>query len=177
MSESYPATTRLREMNSTDLQTVLDWRNNPEVSKYMYSRHIISIEEHRRWFERASIEPNKRLLILDVDEVALGFASLSISTEFIGVAEWGFYISPNAPKGTGRRLGQAVLDYCFTKLGLHKVVGRVLEFNHKSIRFHQSLGFTVEGTWREHYYDSEAYYSLVCFGILKSEWRSNVESL
>lgn len=172
MSKPLSVISKLREMTALDLQVVLDWRNNPEVSKFMYSRHIISMDEHRRWFERASVDPNKRLLILDVEGVPLGFMSLHLSNEFTGVAEWGFYISPKAPKGTGRSLGNAALDYCFITLNLHKVIGRVLDFNQKSIKFHKSLGFTVEGEWREHYLDTDGYHSLVCFGILKKEWYS-----
>lgn len=172
MSKPLSVISELREMTALDLQAVLDWRNSCEISKFMYSRSIITFEEHRQWFDRASANPNRRLLILDVGGIPLGFMSLDISNEFIGVAEWGFYISPTAPKGTGGILGNLTLNYCFATLNLHKVVGRVLDFNQKSIRFHQKLGFTLEGRWREHYHDADGYHSLICFGILKKEWDS-----
>lgn len=159
-------------MTNEDLTRVLAWRNHEEVRRYMYTQHEISLAEHSRWFERASQDSNRHLLVFESNAVPLGFINLH-QIAFGGVADWGFYAAPDAPKGTGRQLGQAALQYAFIHLGLHKLCGQALGHNERSIRFHRSLGFQQEGILREQHFDGQSYHDVVCFGLLASEWQPN----
>lgn len=162
---------RIRKMNHADLENVLAWRNHPEVRRYMYTQHEIPMHEHVRWFERASTDPERHLLIFERDATPTGFINFQVIASG-GIANWGFYAAPDAPKGTGRLLGQAALEYAFTDAKLHKICGQALAFNERSIRFHQSLGFSKEGNLRHQHYDGQNYHDVVCFGLLASEWQS-----
>lgn len=163
---------RLRPMETRDLQQVLGWRNHPEIRRHMYTQHPISLEEHGRWFEKKSADPDYHLLVFEVDATPLGFINIHQIASG-GIADWGFYAAPDAPKGTGRQLGQAALHYAFVTSGLHKLCGQVLAFNASSIKFHRNLGFTQEGILRQQHFDGQHYHDVVCFGLLASEWPSN----
>lgn len=163
---------RIRPMTQSDLEQILAWRNDPEVRRYMYTQHEISLDEHTRWFERASQDASRHLLVFESDGVPLGFINIHQITTG-GVADWGFYAAPDAPKGTGRQLGQAVQHYVFVQAGLHKLCGQALAYNERSIRFHQNLGFRHEGILREQHFDGQIYHDVVCFGLLASEWQAN----
>lgn len=164
---------RLRPMTEADLDRVLEWRNHPDIRRYMYSSCKISFEEHRQWFARAQVNPAMNLLIFEQDEVASGFVNLTTGRSAT-VADWGFYISPNGPRGAGRALGSYALAYAFKELSLHKVCGQALSFNERSIAFHQKLGFQQEGQLREHHFVSGVYHDVFCFGLLASEWQLNM---
>ncbi len=159
-------------MVHADLERVLAWRNHPEVRRHMYTQHEITLDEHQCWFERTLQDPRKHLLIFELGNQPLGFINFS---EFAsgGVIDWGFYVAPNAPKGSGRKLGQAALNHAFTQLKLHKVSGQALAHNGRSIHFHQSLGFQLEGTLRDQHFDGERYHSVMYFGLLSHEWQPN----
>ena len=101
----------------------------------------------------------------------MGFVQLS-QVHGGPVADWGFYAAPDAPKGVGRRLGNAALKYAFETLGLHKICGQSLIHNESSIRFHYALGFQQEGLLKEQHYDGQNYFDVMCFGLLVSEWQS-----
>lgn len=159
---------RVRAMSRQDLELVLGWRNHPEIRRYMYTTHEISLAEHTAWFERASQDPRRHLLVFESGGEAVGYANLNLKSH--GVADWGFYVGPHAAKGAGSRLGRAVLDHAFGALGLHKVCGEALEFNNRSISFHERLGFRREGTLRDQHHDGERYWSVVVFGMLDAEW-------
>lgn len=163
---------QVRPMEERDLALVLEWRNHPEVRHFMYTRHEIMPDEHRRWFETCRQQPGRHLLIYDEEHAPLGFINLS-PTGFSGVADWGFYAAATAPKGTGQRLGRAAMRYAFQTLGLHKVCGEALEYNERSIRMHERLGFSREGCLREHYFDGTTYHSVIRFGLLSQEWADN----
>ena len=164
--------TRVRPMLDTDLELVLGWRNHPDVCRYMYSQHEITLAEHSHWFERVSQDNSYHLLIFEIDDKPLGFINIHQIAEG-GIADWGFYAAPGAPKGTGKQLGQAALHYAFITTGLHKVCGQALSYNESSIRFHQRLGFQEEGRQREQHFDGQHYYDVVCFGLLASEWHAH----
>ncbi|MDT4866291.1 PseH: pseudaminic acid biosynthesis N-acetyl transferase [compost metagenome] len=159
-------------MTSDDLERVLLWRNHPEVRRYMYTQHKIGLDEHRRWFENSQRNTARHLLIFEQQDVPLGF--VNITEGIVGhIADWGFYLAPEAPRGTGRLLGQAALDFAFAQLRLHKVCGQALGFNERSIRFHLALGFTQEGVLRDQHFDGDHYHAVIHFGLLRSEWQAS----
>lgn len=165
MSES-----KLRPMTIVDLEQVLVWRNHPDVRNFMYTTHGISPDEHRNWFERTNLDPTVHLQIYERGGKALGFVNIS-ETRSSRVADWGFYLSPEAPKGTGGALGKAALKFAFAELKLHKLCGQALGFNERSVAFHKRLGFIEEGCLREQHFDGTNYHDVVCFGLLANEWR------
>lgn len=170
MTKSNTRKAGVRPMADTDVERVLAWRNHLEVRRYMYTQHEITLDEHQRWFERTRQDPRKHLLIFEADNQALGFVSFS-EHESNGIADWGFYVAPDAPKGCGRELGRAALDHAFNDIKLHKVCGQAVAFNERSIHFHQSLGFQQEGALRDQHFDGERYHHVICFGLLSHEWQ------
>lgn len=160
---------RLRPMTVDDLENVLKLRNHPEIRRYMLTQHEIRISEHVAWFKRASHNPQIELLVFELNEMCCGFVQFKESG-YKGVADWGFYTAPDAPKGTGKNLGHAALTHAFTNERFHKICGQALHWNQPSIMFHRSLGFTQEGVLRSQHFDGATYHDLICFGLLKYEW-------
>lgn len=140
------------------------------MRRFMYSTHEISLEEHCKWFERTLRNPDIHLKIFEIQGEALGFVNIS-KTRCPQIADWGFYISPEAPKGTGGALGDETLRFAFKELKLHKLCGQALEFNERSIAFHKRLGFIEEGRLREQHFDGTYYYDVVCLGLLAKDWQ------
>ncbi len=157
-------------MSENDLELVLSWRNHPQVRRYMYTQHEISLEEHTRWFDRAKQDSERHLLIFEPGSTPLGFINIHQIAPG-GIADWGFYVAPDAPKGTGRSLGNAALQFAFKTLTLHKLCGQALAFNERSIRFHLGQGFQQEGVLRQQHFDGQQYHDVICFGLLASDWR------
>ena len=170
MSKLTTAPSQIRPMVHADLERVLAWRNHPDIRRYMYTQHEIILEEHQRWFERSLPDPKIHLLIFEVDQQPLGFVKFN-ETEKGGIADWGFYVAPDSPKGSGRQLGCAALGHAFTQIKLHKVCGQALAYNQRSIQLHLGLGFQQEGTLRDQHFDGERYHHVNCFGLISTEWQ------
>ena len=130
----------IRTMTELDLNLVRDWRNHENIRQYMYTKHEISEKEHSLWFEQAKKDENAYLLIFEFKKLPMGFVSFKVDKNSLN-ADWGFYLSPDAAKGTGQELGFSALNYAFSELSLNKVSGEVLEINQSSINFHFKLGF------------------------------------
>lgn len=158
-----------RPLVQDDLALILFWRNHPQIRRHMLTRHEISPDEHAQWFERASGDPRKKLLIIEEAGVALGFVNFS-GVEPNGVADWGFYAAPGAAKGSGKKICATALNTAFDDFMLHKVCGQALESNAASAGLHLALGFSQEGRLREHSWMDQGYQDLLCFGLLRREW-------
>jgi UDP-4-amino-4,6-dideoxy-N-acetyl-beta-L-altrosamine N-acetyltransferase len=136
----------------------------------MLTQHQIGVEEHAAWFAKVSQDPTRHLLIVEEHEEPLGYVQFS-NVAVGAVADWGFYARPDAPRGSGRKLGATALNHAFGALQLHKVCGQAIAENTASIALHQKLGFVQEGVLRDHQRIEDAYHSLFCFGLLKREWQ------
>ena len=165
---------RVRTMTLEDLDQVLTWRNHAEVRRYMYTTQQITRSEHTAWFMRKSTDQAVSLLIYEYDGRPSGFLSFS-KIRASRIADWGFYVAPDARRGIGKALGHAALEYAFTELNLHKVCGQVLAFNERSIGFHTALGFKEEGCLRDQHFDGQDFHNVVCFGVLRAEWHATAQ--
>ena len=163
----------IRLMTTEDLDMVLAWRNHSDVRRFMFTQHEIGIDEHRNWFAEANKDLSRHLLIVEEAKQAIGYVQFSQVVDG-GIADWGFYAQPAAPKGAGRNVGVMALNYAFGHLKLHKVCGQAIACNEVSIAFHLRLGFTLEGVLRDQYRIVDAYHSLHCFGLLASEWQPEI---
>lgn len=161
---------RIRQMCESDLGRVRNWRNDPSIRKNMFNTHVISATDHRNWFEVVAKDPNRRVLIYEEGGNSMGVISFTFLSGC--VADWGFYNAPEAPAGTGSKLGRAALKFAFCELELHKVCGQVLALNSGSIRFHEKMGFQPEGVLREQHFSDDGYQDVHIFGLLYEEWRA-----
>jgi len=157
-------------MSVDDLATVLHWRNHPDVRRFMLNQHEIGMNEHQAWFDSVSLDETRKLLIVQEAQIPLGFVQIR-NVSLGSVADWGFYIRPDAPLGSGQKLGWAALEYAFGKLGIHKICGQCIESNHASIAFHKKLGFQQEGLFGEKKFIGNKYHTLFCFGLMRTEWQ------
>jgi len=176
MNEIITSGSYIRPLKADDLSMIMKWRNHPNVRKYMFSQHEISNEEHKCWFDNCVNDKKRHLFLFEKDGIPLGFVSFYEVNEG-NITDWGFYLSPQAPKGTGYLLGKTALSYAFDKLNSHKICGQVLSYNQKSIDFHLRLGFKEEGNLREQHFDGENYHSVIIFGLLKSESQTSRQGL
>lgn len=127
-------------MTKEDLLDVFNWRNHPNIRKFMVNTEIVNFSEHEKWFLEKTIDPLTRLLIFENKTAKSGFINFKMSHNQTS-ANWGFYKSPNAPSGCGTVLCRAALRYAFEKINLAEVIGLVRLDNPISMRLHEKLGF------------------------------------
>ena len=48
-----------RNIKEDDLEMILAWRTNPEVTRYMFTDPDLSLEKQRRWFERIAADTTR----------------------------------------------------------------------------------------------------------------------
>lgn len=161
---------RLRALQESDLDLLLQWRNHPQVSRHMFNPAVIEPSSHRRWFDKTRENPLIHAFVFERGTGPAGFVRLDQRSPDQRLGEWGFYAAPDAPRGTGRLMGAAAITHAFEVLNWHRVAGWTLANNERSIKMHLALGFRQEGLMREHHQIGNTFVDVCCFGLLRSEW-------
>jgi UDP-4-amino-4,6-dideoxy-N-acetyl-beta-L-altrosamine N-acetyltransferase len=76
----------LRPIATGDAERLFEWRNLPEVRRYMFTDRPIPREEHDRWFKSVLVDASRRDWIIQADGVPAGLISLTSIDEHNGVA-------------------------------------------------------------------------------------------
>jgi len=134
---------KMRPPGPADSDRMLAWRNLPEIRRWMYTDHVISQEEHDRWFAGALADPSRRYWIIELDGLAVGL---------------GAYVE------------YFVIEHVFGELGLNKLCCEVLIDNEAVWKMHEAFGFAREALFREHVWKDGKATDVVALGLLASDW-------
>jgi len=162
----------LRDVRIDDKDMIHQWRNSPDVARYMYTDHQVTEEEHERWFQNARKDPQRKYWIIMYERQPIGLVNLYDIDEKNHRCFWAFYIlSQNARgKGVGSFVEYQIMKYVFDDLGYNKLCCEVLSFNQPVIHMHKSFGFQEEGIYRQHIMKNGEYVNVISLAILRSEW-------
>ena len=129
----------LIEPTESMVHQILEWRNNPEIRRWMVNTDEISKDDHLKWWSNTKIDPEKYLFICQDRDKTQGIVTFDRIQK--NRLRWGFYKIPTAPKGIGFRLGMSAMNYAFSNLNATSVIGEVAPTNDRSLALHRRLGF------------------------------------
>lgn len=171
---------RLRPLEEADLGKVLEWRNSERVRANMYTDHIISMEEHRTWFERNKQNKDVANMIYEYKEQPIGVVNVTNIDKCNNKCYWGFYLREvDVPSGS-TIMGYLALSYIFEVLDIRKLCAEVFAFNIPSIKFHKKLGFVEEGRFVKHVFKNNTYEDVIAMALFNEDWmkiKSKLEKL
>lgn len=173
-----PVGVALRRLRLDDITRVREWRNLPDVARYMYTDHRISEAEHARWFGDALDRPDRRYWVIELDGNPVGLANLVEISDRHRRASWAFYLADPAVRGrgVGSFTERFMLRYVFEELGLHKLCCEVLGSNDAVVAMHQKFGFVIDGTLRQHIWKEDHFEDVVALSITADEYRARGDS-
>lgn len=124
--------------------------------------------------ERFEEQNTGTALLICRDESPVGGVRLVDVDERWGNAELTCYVVPDSQgRGVASEACRLLIDYGFEYLPISKIVARTFETNQASQKLVESLGFTQEGTLREHVYHGGDFIDFEIYGLLEDEWNSN----
>lgn len=113
---------------------------------------VKTMAERMVWFNAHNIG-NHPLIVLEIDGVIAGYASLSAYREkeaYAAAVELSVYIAPECRRrGAARRLMAAIIEIARERGDIHTIISVITEGNDASVRLHEEFGFTNCGTLRE----------------------------
>lgn len=169
-SSSAPALGCLRALEEEDLALILQWRNDPNVLRFLDSYEPLSMYGHRRWFQGLHGDPTRAYFGIVMGDGGLaGVAWLKQIDWRVRKAEVGIYLGRSRGKGLGKEALRNLIQYAFETLNLHKLWATVFSYNMPSQRLFEGLGFRKEGLLRQETYREGRYHDVIRYGLLREE--------
>ncbi len=165
----------LRDLTLQDIELVREWRNSEEVSAYMYTSDVISIEQQLTWYKKISDDESCKYWIIQHNETSIGLASITGINYQLNSCYWAFYLGNSSIRGSGigAKVELSVINYVFNTLNLNKLRCEVFSFNDKVIKMHEKFGFRREAYYRQHCFKNGEFLDVVGLALLKQEWLIN----
>lgn len=170
---------KLRQVTTDDSSVILEWRNDPRISAYMYTDHEISPAEHAMWLERLVSMDDRMGWIVLLDGHPVGAAFVTDIDRSNRNAVWAFYLADPAVRGRG--VGSAVeafvLRTAFDELELHKLSCEVMGFNENVIAMHRKFGFQDEGVFRQEKLKNGQWQDVYRLAYFEQDWERDKERI
>ena len=164
---------KFNTIKEENLEQIMKWRTNPEVSQYMFTDPELDIEKQLHWFKTKVCNNDKeKYWIVNVENMNIGLVCIYNIDLVNKRVYWAYYIGDNRfkGKGVGKQIELNILKHVFEKMRFNKVCCEVFCFNEMVIQLHEKFGSKVEGILRKHIYKNGKFYDIVTMGILKEEW-------
>lgn len=162
---------RLRTMEEADLEKVLEWRNSERVRANMYTDHIITMDEHRAWFERIKQDQRVIYKIFEFQGRPVGVVNFTDVDQYNNKCHWGFYLgATDVPRGSGAAMEFLALEHVFERMNIRKLCCEIFAFNSNVIKLHKKFGFVEEGCFTKHIVKNGKYENVIFMACFKEEW-------
>lgn len=169
----------LRRLAEEDLAAFMAYLNDPVVARYQ-SWVSYTEEQAREVIERQrGLEPGTPgqwfTFAAELKEtgVLIGHVALSVKADDQRQAEVGFtFAREQQGRGLAREAAEAVIDYAFGVLGLHRVTAVTDCENVRSAALLERLGMRREGHFVENIWFKGAWGSEYLYAVLRKEWPS-----
>ena len=179
MKPAYPLRTErltLRPLRADDVDIVVAYRNDPEVSAFQdwdlpvtRDRVERDIRAHSAW---SDILPGQPMNVgIDLGGELIGDLYVGLS-EHGGVAEIGFTLRPEFQgKGYAFEAASAVVADLIERLGCHRILGQLSPENQRSARLLERLGMHVEALAPKSYWCRGAWDDNLVYAMSDADWR------
>lgn len=125
-------------LNLEEAKMVLEWRNHPNIRKWMYTQDEISLENHLNFINSLKNNSNKLYFLVKKENEFIGvidFSDINIQS-----VEMGIYANPNL-RGFGKILLEIIKDYSFDVLKVKSIFSEVFYSNEKAYQLYKKYNF------------------------------------
>lgn len=150
-------------------QRYVDWLNDPEVNRWLETRHHAQTSATIRDFvAQQTAQSDRHLFAITVAGKHIGNIKLGPIHPIHTYADVSYFIGDRAEWGNGYAT-QAVKQVCeigFRTLKLHRIQAGTYEFNHASRQVLRKAGFALEGTMRQQLKTDNGWTDHMCYARL-----------
>ena len=161
--------TLLRE---EDLEFVMDWRMRPNITEYLNTDPVLTIEKQKQWFDKVRESTTQKNWIINYDNTPIGLINVFDIDDENSRCSWGYYIAEKEYRSLllAMYLEWSLYDYVFDTLKLHKLCNETFLENKQVIKLHILCGGKEDGVMRDHICKNGIYHDISVGSILAQEW-------
>lgn len=131
----------LRPIEYSDLEMIMNWRMDPEITRFMNTDPVLTMKGQKIWLENIRKNSDVRYDLIEIDGELSGVLNVSGLNNTEGILEWGYYIGNKEKRSfiTAISLELSLYEYWFAK-GIREIGGFVFRNNKGVIKLHKLCG-------------------------------------
>jgi RimJ/RimL family protein N-acetyltransferase len=162
----------LHTVEEEDLDAFARARSDPDVRIPLSIDTPQNRDGFEEFFEETISDGEGYWFVASVDDETVGAVMFPEVRDSAGLGEMAYWILPEYQgEGYGREAVSLLLEYGFDELRLHRTQAACLATNEASRGLLESLGFELEGRFRDAVFQSGTHVDVLHFGLLADEWR------
>ena len=164
----------IKRISPADKASLRQWRNDPAVSKWMYTNHEIGEDEHNAWFDAMLADTSKVYWKIVVDGISVGAIFLTGISGAEKSCEWGMYLAGVDVRGKGVAQAACALSFrhAFTELGMKVVKCEAVAQNEDAIGLYESIGYARTGVQAAAVKRGDEMLSVVTLELTRESWNT-----
>lgn len=162
-----------RAMREEDSEMVRNWRMLPDITRFMNTDPVITLEGQIKWFHKQKENPDNFLWIIEVDDVPAGVLTILDWDRQNQRCSSGLYMAVKEKRSLelAMQLEWSLYDFVFDQLKVNKTFAEIFALNKGLIRLKKMCGSEVEGVLKQHVYKNGEFYDIVIMAIDKNTWK------
>jgi len=129
------------DLSLEEKKMILEWRNHPDIKKWMYNQNNIKLDEHLAFIDSLNCQDNKLYFLVRQDTENIGVIDFYNFDNKIS-SEFGFYSNPYTKvAGIGRILENISINYAFETLQVKVLKLEVFSDNIQVRNLHKKFKF------------------------------------
>lgn len=163
----------LRRIQESDLENIMCWRMDEDITRYMNTNPRLTLEGQRKWLASIRENPDVSYWVIMVDGQDAGVINLTGLTNPSGDLGWAYYVGEKKLRSikTALSLEMSMYDYIFDVLDKNALYSDVFTLNQGVIKLHLLCGCEIVEEKYNHVYKEGVYYDVTYMRMTKERWQ------
>lgn len=163
----------LRKIRESDLETIMGWRMDPEITRYMNTDPRLTLEGQKKWYASVRENPDVRYWMILVDGQEAGVINLTGLCREDGVLGWAYYVGEKKLRSlkTALTLEMSLYDYIFDTLRKEALISDVFTLNKGVVQLHLLCGCEVLEEKKAHICKNGVFYDVTFMRMTRERWQ------
>lgn len=166
--------TTLRRIEESDLEQIMHWRMDPDITKYMNTDPQLTIEGQKEWLKRIEADDTVMYWLIETDGIPAGVICLIQIDWKNKTSSWGYYIGEKQCRSLKQalHLEMSLYDFVFDILGFDSLHNEVFALNAGVIKLHEACGSSIVRVGKDEVSKNGESYDIVHINIDRAQWES-----
>lgn len=162
----------VRAVLESDLENMMRWRMDPDITRYMNTNPKLTLEGQKKWFAGVCANPAVRYWIVEVDGEAAGVINLTGLDREDGHIGWAYYVGEKRLRSMKLALAleMSLYDYIFDVLGKKSLTGDIFTLNKGVIQLHLLCGSRIVEEKKKHVCKEGIWYDVTFMEMTADHW-------
>lgn len=162
----------LRDIEEKDLEQIMNWRMDPDITRYMNTNPKLTLEGQKKWLSSVQSNSDVRYWMILVDGQEAGVINLTGLNNEQGDLGWAYYVGEKKLRSikTALALEMSLYDYIFDELHKNALYGDIFTLNQGVIKLHLLCGSEIVEEKKNHVCKEGVYYDVTFMRMTKEKW-------